>query len=67
MSKARKIVARPRRQRITEPDELPVQLNIKVPYWFREHLTKQAASLDVSLNRLCVDALQKAHPAKIEP
>lgn len=67
MNKTRKIVARPSRKRITEPDELPVQLNIKVPYWFREHLTKRAAALDVSLNRLCVDALQKAHPQKIEP
>ena len=44
--------------RIKDPRQLPVQLNVTMPWAFREYLRAQAEEQKVSLNKLCVEALQ---------
>jgi len=43
--------------RIKDPRQLPVQLNVSLPYSFREYLRDRADRDKISLNKMCVDAL----------
>jgi len=44
--------------RIKDPRQLPVQLNVALPYSFREFLRARADQDKISLNKLCIDALR---------
>jgi hypothetical protein len=46
-----------------DPRQLPVQLNINVPWAFREFLIEQADMKHMSLNKLCADVLVKEYGA----
>ncbi len=50
-------------ERITDPTQLPVQLNVNVPFHFRETLRGIATKRRVSLNSLVVEALEKEYLA----
>ena len=41
-----------------DPRQLPVQLNVTLPWAFREYLRKQADTQKTSLNRIAVEALE---------
>jgi hypothetical protein len=45
-------------QKQKDPRQLPVQLNVQVPWAFREFLGAQAERDKTSLNKLCVEALR---------
>lgn len=53
-------------EKITDPTQVKVQLNIPVTWEFREHLTKIAADRHVSMSALIREALQRQHPMGIE-
>jgi hypothetical protein len=44
--------------RIKDPRQLPVQLNVSLPWAFREFLSAQAERDKTSLNKLAVQALR---------
>jgi len=57
----------PTRERSTErtvpdPQDLAVQLNVKVPWHYREQLIRMAGEQHLSLNRLVVNALVRSIP-----
>ena len=45
-----------------DPLDIPVQLNIRIPYHYREQLVDEARRLNISLNRLVTNALVRALP-----
>ena len=49
------------KDKITDPRHLPVQLNIRVPWDFREELYRISKKRGVSLNSLVVDVLQREY------
>lgn len=49
-------------ERITDPNKVPVQLNITVPFEFREHLHKLAEERHTSLTQMCREALMTMYP-----
>lgn len=50
---------RPRRR---DAEDISVQINIRVPYHYRETLIRLAESRGMSLNRLVVNALVATYP-----
>lgn len=50
---------RPRRR---DAEDISVQINIRVPYHYRETLIRLAESRGMSLNRLVINALVAAYP-----
>lgn len=44
------------------PADVPVQLNVKVPWHYREQLVRLAKEKNTSLNRLVVNALVRSIP-----
>ena len=46
-------------ERITDPKQTKVQLNVQVTWAFREQLREIADHRGVSLNALCVEALNR--------
>lgn len=48
--------------RRTSPEDVPVQLNVKVPWHYREQLVRVAREKGTSLNRLVVNALVRSIP-----
>jgi hypothetical protein len=50
----------PINRRTKDPRQIPVQLNVSIPWAFREYLSEKAAAERTSLNKLCVDVLFKA-------
>lgn len=52
----------PFQERIKNPDDLPVQLNVTVPFRYREHLRKQAKSRRKSMTYVVREALYEKHP-----
>jgi len=45
-----------------DPQDIPVQLNVRIPWHYREQLIAEAAALGVSLNRYVTNALVREHP-----
>ena len=45
-----------------DPLDTPVQLNIKIPWHYREQLSQKAIDERMSLTRLIVTALVRAYP-----
>lgn len=45
-----------------DPQDVMVQLNIKIPWHYREQLTRMAAEAGASLARFVTDALTRAYP-----
>ena len=52
----------PHVRRLTDPRDAPVQLNIRVPWFYREQLTRIARERKVSFNRLIANAIVRAYP-----
>jgi len=50
---------RPRRR---DAEDISVQINVRIPFHYRETLTALAESRGMSLNRLCINALVAAYP-----
>lgn len=44
------------------PEDSPVQLNVKVPWHYREQLVAMARDQGLSLNRLVVNGLVRSYP-----
>lgn len=42
------------------PEDTPVQLNVKVPWHYREQLIREAKEAGLSLNRFVVNALVRS-------
>ena len=55
----------PSTQRVKDPRQLPVQLNVSLPWSFREFLHAQARKEKISLNKLAVDALREKYGAEL--
>ena len=51
--------------RQTDPTQLPVQVNIKLPFWLREVLISAAADRRVSQAELCRRALERELDSEI--
>jgi predicted HicB family RNase H-like nuclease len=49
------------RERV-DPQDIAVQLNVKVPWHYREQLIRQAAEANLSLNRFVVNGLVRCYP-----
>lgn len=49
-------------RRISDPSKVKVQINVKVTWEFREHMTAIAARNGVSLNHLINNALEASFP-----
>jgi hypothetical protein len=49
------------------PEWVPVQLQIRVPWWRREQLTDEARGLGVNLPTLLADAVDRVYPPKPPP
>lgn len=49
-------------ERITDPRDVPVQLNIKVPWRMRERLHALAEEKRISFSQLVRDAIDDAYP-----
>jgi len=45
-----------------DPLDIPVQLNVRIPYHYREQLVRLARERKVSLNRYVVNALVRSVP-----
>lgn len=45
-----------------DPQDIAVQLNVKVPWHYREQLVRMAREQKLSLNRLVVNALVRSVP-----
>lgn len=45
-------------KRVTNPENLPVQLNVKVPFWLREVLIAEARDNDSSQSEIVKEALE---------
>jgi predicted HicB family RNase H-like nuclease len=45
-----------------DPQDVPVQLNVKVPWHYREQLVREAKERGVSLNRHVVNGLVRSYP-----
>jgi predicted HicB family RNase H-like nuclease len=45
-----------------DPETMMVQLNVKVPYHYREQLINEARDLKLSLNRHVVNGLVRVYP-----
>jgi predicted HicB family RNase H-like nuclease len=52
----------PGNPRYESPEDLAVQLNMKVPWHYREQLTRMAKEANLSLNRFVVNAIVRAYP-----
>lgn len=48
--------------RVVDPQDVAVQLNIKIPFHYREQLYRMAKEADQSLNRFVVNALVRSVP-----
>ena len=48
--------------RRTAAEDAPVQLNVKVPWHYREQLVRMAKDKGTSLNRLVVNGLVRSYP-----
>lgn len=48
------------------PQNIPVQCNIRLPFRYHEWLKAYARSEGVSVNSMCVVAIEKAYPAILE-
>lgn len=46
----------------TDPRDVSVQLNVKVPWHYREQLVRMAKDKGTSLNRLVVNGLVRSYP-----
>lgn len=46
----------------SKPEDIAVQINVRVPWHYRETLIKTARRRGMSINRLCVNALVAAYP-----
>jgi predicted HicB family RNase H-like nuclease len=44
------------------PEDVSVQLNVKVPWHYREQLVRMAKESGLSLNRLVINALVRSIP-----
>jgi len=44
------------------PEDVAVQLNVKVPWHYREQLVRMAKEKGLSLNRLVVNGLVRSYP-----
>ena len=53
-------------QRLRDPNKVPVQLNVKIPFEFREKLYAIAKRRKKSLNSLVYEALKHAYDPKVE-
>lgn len=49
-------------QRITDPSKVAVQLNLTVPFEFREHLHSLASANRISVSHMCRNALMSTFP-----
>lgn len=47
-----------------DPRELPVQVSIRLPYWYREQLEEQALKTGYTLPGMVLVALEKVYPPK---
>jgi len=56
----------PSTQRVKDPRQLPVQLNVSLPWAFREFLHAQAQKEKISLNKLCVEMFREKYGAEFE-
>lgn len=56
--------AEPKERAPIDPQDVTVQLNVGVPWHYREQLAQEAAEQKMSLNRLVVNALVRIHPPK---
>jgi len=45
-----------------DPQDVAVQLNVKVPWHYREQLVREAKEKGLSLNRFVVNGLVRAYP-----
>lgn len=45
-----------------DPQDVSVQLNVRVPYHYREQLVRMAQERHVSLNRFVINALVRSVP-----
>lgn len=45
-----------------DPETVPVQLNIKIPWHYREQLVRNAKAAGLSLNRFVTNGLVRAYP-----
>jgi hypothetical protein len=45
-----------------DAEDVPVQLNVKVPWHYREQLVRMAKDKGLSLNRLVVNGLVRSYP-----
>lgn len=45
-----------------DAEDVPVQLNVKVPWHYREQLVRMAKEKGLSLNRLVVNGLVRTYP-----
>jgi predicted HicB family RNase H-like nuclease len=50
---------RPRRR---DAEDISVQINVRIPYHYRETLIRLAEERSMSLNRLAINALVAAYP-----
>jgi len=48
--------------RVIDPQDVSVQLNVKVPFHYREQLIREAHAQNLSLTRLVVNALVRTIP-----
>lgn len=46
---------------VDDPRWLPVQLQIRVPFWYRQQLQAEAARLGTSVPTMIVDAVERAY------
>jgi hypothetical protein len=49
-------------KRISDPLDIPVQLNVRIPWFYREQLIRLARENRISLNRLIANALVQTFP-----
>ena len=49
------------KQKINDPRQLAVQLNVSMPWAFRQYLRQQAEEQRISLNKVALDALYAKH------
>jgi hypothetical protein len=52
--------------KVKDPRQLPVQLNVQIPWSFREFLSAQAERDKTSLNKLCIAALRDKYGAEYD-
>jgi len=50
---------------MTDPLWVPVQIQIRVPFWRRAQLFEKAESLGIPIAQLVIDAVDRAHPPSV--